>query len=729
MFRIRPLLKKENGICPICAFPYVREKRTLQAIYFDNAYDITAWTLRCAECGYEMVLPGAARIRAHAQGAGRSALTLTATALLPVQEAGTKKPKAVQDGQAEEWKGQDMLEVPQKPGEAERQEAKEAHEDAGAGAAMDNVDTADAEVPLEAHSAAAKESQTDGTGRAAHKGSPEPPVQSKTAEMLGNTEAKEATSDAKDVGEAASADTKHGPDGKDSKDSGNREAVPKKVPKAAPHTGHPADTGAGEAKEGTATPAPAGQVKEKCEGQETGMQDKKLHGSKELDKKRPGQEATAVQERTGRQKNAAADSQKPHTPQAPPATPMPKGRQPGTFQPGFSGSGMFSPSALSNLGLLRASVHADMGMQAKGQTDAVKGRDAGQPRAARGKDRKTAGSGRMSRSLSADKQNLEELSAQTLQQISIQKTLSAKNQGKQDGKCLSTEPGNAMTGTPTKKTEEARKDDEPVDAVDTKKSTDAKEVSAIPTAPAAAVSPAKADETKGAEGAGDADGKKSPGPEPDREPKPVQDTKGKASDLDKDGQGAAREPKAVGSQGNGDPVDEAQVGGTQETKEAMDGKEEAQEARRKEKKDKDRKDLKGQAMETTKKISDKLPADLVEKLPVISQISKQQKHAIFISEEKRFLEQHIPHKQVIINDLIYDTDNSEMFLRSGGRYGLDQPCVHYNYRTKNGNFFRCTVKYKQEDSIRPLDMIEAKRMLEEHPNLYKKFFPDSVNDA
>lgn len=672
MFRIRPLLKKENGICPICALPYVREKRTLQAIYFDNAYDITAWTLQCAECGYEMVLPGAARIRAHAEGAGRSALTLTATALLPVQEVGTKKPGTVQDGQAEEWKGLDMLDAPQKPREAERQEAKEPHEDAGAGAAMDNVDTADTAVPLEAHSAAAKESPTDGAGRAAHKGSPEPPVQGKTAETLGNAEAKE----------------------------------------------------------GAATPSPAGQAKEKRSGQETGMQDKKLHGSKELAKKRPGQEATAVQERTGRQKSAAADSQKP---QAPPATPMPKGRQPGTFQSGFSGSGMFSPLALSNLGLLRASVHADMGMQAKEQADAVKGRDAGQPRAARGKDGKTAGSGRMSRSLSADKQNLEELSAQTLQQISVQKTLSAKNQGKQDGKCLSAEPGDATAGTPAKKTEEARKDDGPVDAVDTKKPTDAKEVSATPTAPAAAVNPAKADETKGAEGAGDTDGKKSPGPEPGREPKPAQDTKGKAADLDKDGQGAAGEPKAVGTQGNGDPVGEVQAGGTQETKEAMDGKEEAQEARREEKKDrekdKDRKDLKGQAMETTKKISDKIPADLVEKLPVISQISKQQKYAIFISEEKRFLEQHIPHKQVIINDLIYDTDNSEMFLRSGGRYGLDQPCVHYNYRTKNGNFFRCTVKYKQEDSIRPLDLIEAKRMLEEHPDLYKKFFPDSVSDA
>lgn len=681
MFRIRPLLKKENGICPICALPYVREKRILQAIYFDNAYDITAWTLRCAECGYEVVLPGAARIRAHVEGAGRPALTLTATALLSVQEAGTKKP-----GPAKGMAG-----IPAAPDAGSPPDRK----------AKPKLDKPDG---LEKPDETGKPEHPDKSDELDKLGSPEPLVQGKTAEMPGNAE---ATSDAKDVGEAASADTKHGPDGKDSKGSGNREAVPKKVPKAVPHTGHPADTGAGEAKEGTAPPAPAGQAKEK----------------------RAGQEAAAVQERTGRQKSAAAYSQKPHTPQAPPATPMPKGRQPSTFQPGFSGSGMFSPSALSNLGLLRASVHADTGMQAKEQADAVKGRDAGQPRAAGGKDGKTAGSGRMSRSLSVDKQNLEELSEQTLQQISVQKTLSAKNQGKQDKKCLSAEPEDATARTPAKKTEEARKDDGLVDAADTKKPTDAKEVPAPPTAPAAAVSPAKADETKRAGGAGDADRKKSPEPEPGREPKPAQDTKGKAANLDKNGQGTAGEPKAVETQENGDPVGEAQAGGTQETKEAKDGKEEAQETRREEEKDKDSKDLKGQVMETAKKISDKLPADLVEKLPVISQISKQQKHAIFISEEKRFLEQHIPHKQVIINDLIYDTDNSEMFLRAGGRYGLDQPCVHYNYRTKNGNFFRCTVKYKQEDSIRPLDMIEAKRILEEHPDLYKKFFPDSVSDA
>lgn len=144
---------------------------------------------------------------------------------------------------------------------------------------------------------------------------------------------------------------------------------------------------------------------------------------------------------------------------------------------------------------------------------------------------------------------------------------------------------------------------------------------------------------------------------------------------------------------------------------------------------KETRDVKKRAMEAARKLSDKIPADIIEKVPVFSQIAKQQRHTIFVSEEKWFLKQHIPHKQVIINDLIYDTDNSEMFLRVEGQSGLDNPCVHYNYRTQNGNFFRCTVKYKHEDSIRALDIMEAKHMLEEHPALYRKFFPDSVSDA
>jgi hypothetical protein len=136
-----------------------------------------------------------------------------------------------------------------------------------------------------------------------------------------------------------------------------------------------------------------------------------------------------------------------------------------------------------------------------------------------------------------------------------------------------------------------------------------------------------------------------------------------------------------------------------------------------------------QAKAAAKKFQERIPSGLADKFPMFSRISMQQKHSLFLSEEKHFLDEHVPHKQVIINDLVYDTDNSEMFLRVKGQYGLDNPCVHYNYHTPNNNFFRCTVRYRHEDSIRALDIIEAKRMLEEYPDLYRKFFPDSVNDA
>lgn len=140
-------------------------------------------------------------------------------------------------------------------------------------------------------------------------------------------------------------------------------------------------------------------------------------------------------------------------------------------------------------------------------------------------------------------------------------------------------------------------------------------------------------------------------------------------------------------------------------------------------------DIKKQASDLTQIFAEKLPSKVVDHIPVLSQASNKAKHSLFVNEEKKFLETYVPHKKVIISDLIYDTDESEMFLKMKGSYGFDRPCMHYNYRTKNGNFFRCTVKFKQEDTIRVLDLIEVKRLLENYPDLYKKFFPDAVSEA
>lgn len=106
MFRIRTLLKKGNGTCPICDLPYMREKKPLRASYFDNAYDITAWILRCAECGYEVIQPGTARISAYAdvkrsryvKEAEGPPLNIVAITPLPGQETGAEGSGGIRDG-------------------------------------------------------------------------------------------------------------------------------------------------------------------------------------------------------------------------------------------------------------------------------------------------------------------------------------------------------------------------------------------------------------------------------------------------------------------------------------------------------------------------------------------------------------------------------------------------------------------------------------------------------
>lgn len=816
MLSIRSLLKKENGTCPICALPYVREKRTLRASYFDNTYGITVWILRCAECGCEVIQPGAARIGiyaddqrgSYAKEAEEPPLDIKITAPLPGQKTGIGGPMAIQDGKPEAAKDPDAPDMPGAHEEPEEQvedptgtEAAEAgdprhgesHKAAGLTGQADKAESPEpngasmlpdpAEGKVEGTPMAQDAGNRPDSKAMGKQGQTEDPEKGKsegTGDAKAQASVKENIPSGNGTGNSSTVACQPGSAGKAEQDAqvdGDGTTVSREEPGADTGTRNPAAVTDGErAQEGTEKPATgtrekghqeekattpgrgmdtgrpqqAGQAKEKSTRQGIKAQDKKTLGAKGSDRERavqgtpPGQEPAGVQK-----KPAAADGWKPHTPPGSSSQPVLRGRQPGAFpggiQSGFPGGGMFPPSAFSNLEALRAFIHTDMGRQEKGKEplDAVEKKEPGEPESDRprtpvpdkqlsagngGKEgqkkasgkkeekAEKAGKGNMDPGISADSQNPARISARDIQEISTQKTVSAENHRKPDKKSLSAEPVGINAEVSARKTAEgAGKADElgnPANAGQ------GQEVGGN-VKPAGSEKPADAGKpVKGGEA-------------PEDSSKPYGEN---GPEKEKPDLGTGKEPgqesedKAVGAdQGNGDASPEKTSGDTkeEEAQEAAEG----QEGRKEEKKEKDLKDLKEQAVEATRKLSDRLPADLVEKIPVISQISKQQKHALFISEEKRFLEQHVPHKQVIINDLAYDTDNSEMFLKTEGRYGLDNPCMHYNYRTGNGNFFRCTVKYKQEDSIRPLDLIEAKRMLEEHPDLYKKFFPDSVSDA
>ena len=109
MLNIRSLLKKENGTC-----------RILRASYFDNAYDITAWTLRCAECGYEVIQPGTARISIHAdvqrdtymKEAEGPPLNIKITTPLPEPKTGIEGSGATEDVRLETAKSQGAKDTP-----------------------------------------------------------------------------------------------------------------------------------------------------------------------------------------------------------------------------------------------------------------------------------------------------------------------------------------------------------------------------------------------------------------------------------------------------------------------------------------------------------------------------------------------------------------------------------------------------------------------------------------
>lgn len=756
MLRIRPLLKKENGICPICVLPYVREKRILRVEYFDQAYDMTVWTLRCAECGYEVILPGFARIRNTTciKGAAQIPSDIMILPLPVAPETSKEDVGMMPDGQPE---ATGIPDVSGEPYKLEDTKVFGAVETAAAKPMQTAGPAKDADTPetWEGHPI------TTHSDHAVPVGSDLTPVCS--GSVKGQKDETLVMRNVKEVPDAGSQPERkpapvYGQPGHAATEHQKAERIKEEIPISESH----------EAKEPKAETSidekqKDGLAKERSKG--NSVQDKKLSGNKALTRKQEGQSSPPERDHIGEPKKKAAGSQAQSTASGAPPQPMTRDRQAGFFSGGiqsrFSGNGMFRSSPLGTLDALRASVHDDAAQRQKETRAGTKGIGTGQMKPDGAGKQVSAGNGgkggqqlapdgnkgrtadnkgidhrRANSGFSADKQNTAQISVEDIRQILAQKTLSTENPTKQDKKELSAKNfvsnESISDGISAEKTS-ARTEKQPDIQNAAKDTADApkpggvakpqKQEDAVQTIKAdPPTSPIKDGEPAGTGGVPDDGGKKIK-----KEP---EDDKGTEPDA-KAGkpEGADNAVGKAGQPASGDTEDK-QGPETQEDQEGHKGLEGTgvpEDAKSQE--EAGQKDQKKHDAGIASKLQEKIPADLVEKLPVLAQISKQQKHAVFASEQKRFLEQHIPHKQVIINDLIYDTDNSEMFLRTDGRYGLDNPCVHYNYRTKNGNFFRCTVKFKHEDSIRPLDLIEAKRMLEEHPELYKKFFPDSVSDA
>ena len=136
-----------------------------------------------------------------------------------------------------------------------------------------------------------------------------------------------------------------------------------------------------------------------------------------------------------------------------------------------------------------------------------------------------------------------------------------------------------------------------------------------------------------------------------------------------------------------------------------------------------------------KTIARHLPAWVVSRIPFLADAVNIPTDTP-ISVEKDFVKRYqAPHCQEIVGDLLYDTDASEMFLRKESSYGFDRPCIHFNYRSQNGHFFCCSVRYDRHDKnghveLRPMDTeMEVKPMLRRYPELYKRFFDSDLKNA
>lgn len=136
-----------------------------------------------------------------------------------------------------------------------------------------------------------------------------------------------------------------------------------------------------------------------------------------------------------------------------------------------------------------------------------------------------------------------------------------------------------------------------------------------------------------------------------------------------------------------------------------------------------------------KTIAKHLPAWVVSRIPFLADAVSMPTDTP-ISVEKDFVKRYqTPHCKEIVGDLLYDTDTSEMFLRKESSYGFDRPCIRFNYRSQNGHFFCCSVRYDRHNKnghveLRPMDTeMEVKPMLRRYPELYKRFFESDLKNA
>lgn len=94
-------------------------------------------------------------------------------------------------------------------------------------------------------------------------------------------------------------------------------------------------------------------------------------------------------------------------------------------------------------------------------------------------------------------------------------------------------------------------------------------------------------------------------------------------------------------------------------------------------------------------------------------------------QEKRYLSKQVPTYKAILNNVLYDTQNSKMFFMDEKDFG-NEICRKYYYMTQSGKYFAVVVRLGEANEIITLDLKDVKKLLVQKTDIYKEVIPEEV---
>lgn len=94
-------------------------------------------------------------------------------------------------------------------------------------------------------------------------------------------------------------------------------------------------------------------------------------------------------------------------------------------------------------------------------------------------------------------------------------------------------------------------------------------------------------------------------------------------------------------------------------------------------------------------------------------------------QEMRYLSQQPPTYKAILNNVLYDTENSKMFLMDEKDYE-SEICRKYYYMTQSGKYFAVVVQFGKVNELITMELKEVKKLLAQKPDLYREVISEEI---